>query len=102
MKSGKSNAPGSTLCPPRGEGAGVGVHGFGSLFGTPTPALPRKRGRERTADAARSHLITLQEAPATRMEKMPERHITSDPYPWPYNGDLRPDNTALIIIDMQT
>ena len=28
--------------------------------------------------------------------------ITADPYPWPYNGDLRPANTALIIIDMQT
>jgi nicotinamidase-related amidase len=28
--------------------------------------------------------------------------IDSDPYQWPYNGDLRPDNTALIIIDMQT
>ena len=28
--------------------------------------------------------------------------IASDPYPWPYDGDLRPDNTALIIIDMQT
>lgn len=28
--------------------------------------------------------------------------INADPYPWPYNGDLRPDNTALIIIDMQT
>ncbi|WP_288902971.1 isochorismatase family cysteine hydrolase [uncultured Sneathiella sp.] len=28
--------------------------------------------------------------------------IEADPYPWPYNGDLRPDNTALIIIDMQT
>ena len=35
-------------------------------------------------------------------EIMPERYITSDPYPWPYNGDLRPENTALIIIDMQT
>ena len=30
------------------------------------------------------------------------RFIEADPYPWPYNGDLRPDNTALIIIDMQT
>ncbi len=30
------------------------------------------------------------------------RHIDADPYPWPYNGDLRPANTALIIIDMQT
>ena len=31
-----------------------------------------------------------------------KRYIKADPYPWPYNGDLRPDNTALIIIDMQT
>ena len=31
-----------------------------------------------------------------------ETFIEADPYPWPYNGDLRPDNTALIIIDMQT
>jgi nicotinamidase-related amidase len=29
------------------------------------------------------------------------RYVEADPYPWPYNGDLRPDNTALIIIDMQ-
>ena len=28
--------------------------------------------------------------------------ITSTPYEWPYNGDLRPENTALIVIDMQT
>ena len=28
--------------------------------------------------------------------------IQADPYLWPYNGDLRPENTALIIIDMQT
>ena len=28
--------------------------------------------------------------------------VNADPYPWPYNGDLRPANTALIIIDMQT
>jgi nicotinamidase-related amidase len=30
------------------------------------------------------------------------RFVTADPYPYPYNGDLRPENTALIIIDMQT
>jgi len=29
-------------------------------------------------------------------------YIDADPYQWPYNGDLRPDNTALIVIDMQT
>lgn len=28
--------------------------------------------------------------------------IASTPYPWPYDGDLRPDNTVLIVIDMQT
>ncbi len=27
--------------------------------------------------------------------------INADPYPWPYNNDLTPANTALIIIDMQ-
>jgi len=31
-----------------------------------------------------------------------KRHVQADPYPWPYNGDLRPDNTAVLIIDMQT
>lgn len=29
-------------------------------------------------------------------------YIQSEPYPYPYDGDLRPNNTALIIIDMQT
>ena len=28
--------------------------------------------------------------------------VPGDPYPWPYNGDLRPENTALLVIDMQT
>lgn len=29
------------------------------------------------------------------------KFIKSDPYLYPYNGDLRPENTCLIIIDMQ-
>src|ERR1700751_2228359 len=33
---------------------------------------------------------------------MSERYIKSEPYAWPYDGNLRPQNTALIIIDMQT
>jgi biuret amidohydrolase len=33
---------------------------------------------------------------------MADVFLDSDPYPWPFDGDLRPDNTALIIIDMQT
>ena len=28
--------------------------------------------------------------------------IPGDPYHWPFDGDLRPENTALIVIDMQT
>jgi nicotinamidase-related amidase len=31
-----------------------------------------------------------------------QRYVTADPYSWPYNGDLQPANTALVIIDMQT
>lgn len=31
-----------------------------------------------------------------------ERFIDANPYAWPYNGDMRPENTALIVIDMQT
>jgi nicotinamidase-related amidase len=30
------------------------------------------------------------------------RHVDSDPYRWPYNGDLRPENTVVLVIDMQT
>jgi len=33
---------------------------------------------------------------------MPRTIASSQPYRWPYDGDLRPDNTALIVIDMQT
>ncbi len=32
----------------------------------------------------------------------PGAFVKAEPYLWPYDGDLRPDNTALIIIDMQT
>ncbi|WP_342130325.1 biuret amidohydrolase [Hydrogenophaga sp. OTU3427] len=28
--------------------------------------------------------------------------VNAQPYAWPWNGDLRPDNTALLVIDMQT
>jgi len=33
---------------------------------------------------------------------MAEAHVPADPYPWPFDGALRRDNTALIVIDMQT
>jgi nicotinamidase-related amidase len=29
-------------------------------------------------------------------------YIQANPYPWPYDGNLHPDNTAVIVIDMQT
>ena len=31
-----------------------------------------------------------------------KHHVDADPYPWPYNGDLRPENTVVLVIDMQT
>jgi len=33
---------------------------------------------------------------------MKKTHVESDPYPWPFNGDLRPENTVFLVIDMQT
>ena len=30
------------------------------------------------------------------------RTVRANPYAWPWNGDLRADNTALVVIDMQT
>ena len=30
------------------------------------------------------------------------RFVAADPYPWPFDGDFSPANTALMIIDMQT
>src|SRR5262245_57306681 len=41
-------------------------------------------------------------SPATAVIPGKPTYVDADPYPWPYNGALRPDNTALIIIDMQT
>jgi nicotinamidase-related amidase len=30
------------------------------------------------------------------------RYVPADPYDWPFDGMLAPDNTALVVIDMQT
>jgi biuret amidohydrolase len=35
-------------------------------------------------------------------QTMTTTFVDANPYPWPFDGDLRPDNTALIVIDMQT
>ena len=29
-------------------------------------------------------------------------YVDANPYPWPWNGDLRPQNTVFLVIDMQT
>ena len=42
--------------------------------------------------------LALRHAPAPD----PGRYVEADPYLWPFDGALRPDNTALVIIDMQT
>jgi biuret amidohydrolase len=33
---------------------------------------------------------------------MKQSYVKADPYHWPYNGDLRPQNTLFLVIDMQT
>ena len=33
---------------------------------------------------------------------MNHSYVEADPYRWPYNGDLRPENTVFLVIDMQT
>jgi len=33
---------------------------------------------------------------------MTSSFVAANPYPWPWNGELRPDNTAVIVIDMQS
>ena len=58
---------------------------------------------KRTLTGAPAELsITDNRRTQDEANNMPERYIKSEPYAWPYNGDLRPENTALIIIDMQT
>ena len=41
----------------------------------------------------------MTEATAVRPSPL---YAQAQPYAWPYNGALRPDNTALLVIDMQT
>ena len=36
--------------------------------------------------------FALRPAPPATMK----RHVQADPYPWPYNGDLRPENTVVL------
>src|SRR5258708_19857472 len=58
--------------------------------------------------AHRRHLVRLSRADAAlRRTPRPRGGVTmptiaADPYPWPFDGDLTPQNTALMIIDMQT
>src|SRR6266404_787152 len=58
--------------------------------------------------AHRRHLVRLSKShPALRRTPRSRcgvtmRTIAADPYPWPFDGDLTPQNTTLIIIDMQT
>tara|TARA_R110002072_G_scaffold36153_6_gene106439 strand:- start:1183 stop:1908 length:726 start_codon:yes stop_codon:yes gene_type:complete len=46
--------------------------------------------------------MTDTDVPETEADAATGTYVPADPYPWPYNGELRPDNTALIVIDMQT
>ncbi|MGB7432951.1 MAG: isochorismatase family cysteine hydrolase [Ahrensia sp.] len=39
---------------------------------------------------------------SAELKALADAVIDADPYPWPYDGDFTPANTALVIIDMQT
>ena len=53
-----------------------------------------------TTAATPSSSLTAASAGATPAGALPS--VAADPYPWPFDGDLRPANTALVVIDMQT
>ena len=40
-------------------------------------------------------------SPAALAPMIGETYVAADPYPWPFDGSLRPETTALVIIDMQ-
>jgi nicotinamidase-related amidase len=64
--------------------AGIAQSHFGTFFDPVEPNCPAE------LLAAREALV------------MDQSFIAAAPYPWPYDGDLRPANTALVVIDMQT
>jgi biuret amidohydrolase len=37
-------------------------------------------------------------APETTVDRL---YVSAEPYRWPYDGSLKPGNTALVVIDMQ-
>lgn len=39
---------------------------------------------------------------SNRAESPSATYVSAVPYPWPFDGDLRRQNTALVVIDMQT
>ena len=45
---------------------------------------------------------SLAPSPLTAPPSAAPRYVDANPYPWPWNGDLRPANTVFLVIDMQT
>ena len=38
---------------------------------------------------------------ASQLKSRMPAYVSGDPYNWPYDGDLTPANTAVLVIDMQ-
>jgi len=77
------------------------------IYGWMRAAFPWFKGRNTAASSFRQAAGTRKPPEAANTQISPVhspsmKTIEANPYPWPYNGDLRPENTALIIIDMQT
>ena len=60
-------------------------------------APPTRRLRRHTKGGGGMNLALRSQEPAIN-----DHYVSADPYGWPFDGDLRPQNTALIVIDMQT
>jgi hypothetical protein len=64
-------------------------------------------GKQRTFRACRPFRWTLHLGRRERLcrPKVPvaamKRFVNAKPYNWPYDGSMSPDNTAMIVIDMQ-
>ena len=85
-----------------GTTTSVHVDGTSCGFAPPTRAHAPDNLLPEPLPSARKAALTTMSALAADPDATTFPVVSADPYPWPYDGDLRPDNTALIVIDMQT
>ena len=80
----------------------VHVDGTSCGFAAPTRRTRRATCCPSRAERAQGSVTTRARSHADPSRDDVPHVVAADPYPWPYDGDLRPANTALVVIDMQT